>query len=61
MPYKDKVAQKEYNKERMRKARVAHEGSTIQGSTERVAQVEMFNGKPRYVTLSDGENELCQK
>ena len=31
--YKDRVAQREYNKERMRKARVAQKGSTDPGST----------------------------
>ena len=33
LPYKDKVAQKNYNKERMRKARVAQMGSTTVGNT----------------------------
>ena len=49
MPYKDKEKQREYDKERMRKAR--------QGRTERVEQsgVEQFEGKPRYLKLSDGQ------
>ena len=49
MPYKDKEKQREYDKERMKKTR--------QGRTERVEQsgVEQFEGKPRYLKLSDGQ------
>ena len=47
MPYKDKGRQKEAQKDWVRQKR-GKEGSTDQGSTE------MFNGKPRYLYLSDG-------
>ena len=53
-PYKDKSKQREYDKERMRKTR--------QGRTEGVEQkedvlpeVELYQGKPRFLTLSDGQ------
>jgi len=49
MGYKDKEKQRGYDRERMRKVRG--------GRTQRVEQdrVEQFEGKPRYLKLSDGQ------
>ena len=50
MPYKETQKQKEANRLANKRYREKQKGITEQGITE-----EMFNGKPRYLTLSDGQ------
>ena len=63
MGYKDKEKQRGYDRERMRKVR---EGRTQRVEQDRVEQkalhtqsvtpdIEMFEGKPRFLKLSDGQ------
>ena len=51
MPYKDKETKKKHDRDYIQKKRgTTNEGDDKVGTTE-----EMFEGKPRYLTLSDGQ------
>lgn len=55
MPYKSLEQQKEANRIANRRYRDKQKGITEQGITPEGITEEMFEGKPRYITLSDGQ------
>ena len=54
MPYKDSQKQKDYDRERKRKGRT-NDKDVLPDNSNVLPVVEMFEGKPRYLTLSDGQ------
>jgi len=51
MPYKDSEAKKKHDRDDKRRKR----GTTNEGDDRAGTTVEMFNRKPRYLKLSDGQ------
>lgn len=60
MPYKSKQAQKEYNKERMRKARrgSTKQGSTRSGSTDRIEFIKKELNDPYLIKDIEGASKM---
>ena len=54
MPYKDKEAQKNYWRDKKRQQRTSTP-EIVQPETLQNVHPEMFEGKPRFLTLSDGQ------
>ncbi len=60
-PYKDKEAQKEANRDRMRKVRGNTSGNTTQGNTEKVTQDNVTQYPSIILALTDHRREKLEK